>query len=113
MTIDSDDEDLPPPKVSRHAVSQNVDPEDAQLNAEFTFDLTGDPYVDILGDHSRDLVKTGSRPVSIFKSTLNVPFHHLFLPRNLSLSTTSSRDANCRRILGSVNETSNPRRRMN
>jgi len=65
MTIDSDDDDRPPPKGLRYAASQNVDPEDAQLNAEFTFDLNGDPYTDIIGEfHSRDIVKTGSGPVN-------------------------------------------------
>lgn len=67
MTIDSDEEDdiiLPPSKVSKSAKSQKADPEDAQLNADFTFDLAGDPYAEILGGSNlHDLVKKGSRPV--------------------------------------------------
>ncbi|KIM85227.1 hypothetical protein PILCRDRAFT_5570 [Piloderma croceum F 1598] len=66
MTIGSDDEERPPSKGLRYAASQNLDPEDAQLNTEFTFDLNGDPYTDIISEfHSRDLVKTGSRPEPI------------------------------------------------
>jgi ATP-dependent RNA helicase DDX27 len=79
MTIDSDDDERLPPKGLRYAASQNLDPEDAQLDAEFTFDLNGDPYTDIIGEfHSRDLVKTGSRPVSTFMSTYNAPIHQFF-----------------------------------
>jgi ATP-dependent RNA helicase DDX27 len=67
MTMDSDEEQpLTSFKESKSRKSQNVDPEDAQLNADFTFDLAGDPYADILGEQNlRDLVKKGSRPVRL------------------------------------------------
>lgn len=59
FTIDSDvEEDIAvKPKASE------------ELNPDFTFDLTGDPYADLLdgdyGQGSADVVKSGSRPVSI------------------------------------------------
>lgn len=67
MTMDSDDEQPPAPKLEKPGRSQNksVDPEDAQLNTDFSFDLAGDPYADATGgDNLHDLVKKGSRPVS-------------------------------------------------
>jgi ATP-dependent RNA helicase DDX27 len=70
MTIDSDNEDLSPPKVLKSATrrSRSVDLEDAQLNTEFTFDFAGESYVDIMDESNlRDLVKSGSRPVSKFE----------------------------------------------
>jgi hypothetical protein len=113
MTINSDDEERPLPKGLRYAASQNVDPEDAQLNTEFTFDLNGDPYTDMIGEfYSHDLVKTGSRPVSIMILTYNAPIHRFLLSRNQYLLTISSRDANCLRILGSANEIPKSRQRM-
>ena len=58
MTIDSDDEQSPPSR------SMKVDPEDSQLNTEFSFDF-GDPYADAIGcGNLNDLVKKGSKPVS-------------------------------------------------
>lgn len=68
MTIDSDEEDtpLPLPKTSKSAKPQKIDNEDAQLNADFTFDLTGDPYADMIsGSNLQDVVKKGSRPVCV------------------------------------------------
>lgn len=65
MTIDSDEEQIPSPKVSRSVKSQNLESGDEQLNADFTFDLAGDPYVNVVGESNlQDLVKKGSRPVS-------------------------------------------------
>ncbi|KAI0348024.1 DEAD-domain-containing protein [Trametopsis cervina] len=64
MTIDSDDEEALPVKQPK-----NKDPvaEDAQLNPDFVFDLSGDPYADLLGDASgpQDYVKKGSKPEPI------------------------------------------------
>ncbi|KAF8922538.1 DEAD-domain-containing protein [Mucidula mucida] len=58
LTIDSDaEDDAIQPFASK---SQTED-----LNPEFTFDLTGDPYADILDNNANDAgdyVKTGSRP---------------------------------------------------
>lgn len=61
MTIDSDTEDYPPQKPTR-----NSKPEAEDLNPEFIFDVSGDPYVDIPDDHIElvDSVKKGSKPVS-------------------------------------------------
>jgi hypothetical protein len=104
MTIDSDDEDLSPSRVLPSAKPRSVDPPDPQLNAEFTFDLVGDPYADILSESNlHDLVKKGSRPVStfnvvVFQSTI------FMYARNQSPSTTSSRGANYLHRLGSANE---------
>ena len=66
MTIDSDEEDipLPLPKTSKPTKLQKADTEDAQLNADFIFDLSGDPYADMIGGSNlHDFVKKGSRPV--------------------------------------------------
>lgn len=63
MTLDSDGEDTIP---SRAATSKEAPTtEDAQLNPDFVFDLSGDPYADLLGDtlDIQDLVKSGSKPV--------------------------------------------------
>jgi ATP-dependent RNA helicase DDX27 len=62
MTIDSDDEEKVPKKISKD--KEVVD--DAQLNPDFVFDLSGDPYGDLLGDTSgpQDYVTKGSKPVS-------------------------------------------------
>ena len=60
MTIESDDEGV------ANKSSKSKDPvEDAQLNPEFTFDLSADPYTDFLDGTSniQDLVKEGSKPV--------------------------------------------------
>ena len=62
MTIDSDDEDtLHKPSKTKDVV------EDAQLDPNFVFDLSGDPYNDFLNDHLdvQDLVKKGSKPVRL------------------------------------------------
>ncbi|KAJ7783807.1 DEAD-domain-containing protein [Mycena maculata] len=58
LTINSDvEEDLPPPKSK----------DDAVLNPEFVFDLSGDPYADILGQQTalHDVVKGGTKPEPI------------------------------------------------
>ncbi|KAJ6575136.1 P-loop containing nucleoside triphosphate hydrolase protein [Mycena capillaripes] len=58
LTIDSDVEDNLPPVKSK---------DDADLNPEFVFDLSGDPYADIL-DHqtaTHDLVRGGTKPEPI------------------------------------------------
>ena len=60
MTINSDDEDIP----TKSSKSKDL-PEDTQLNPDFTFDLHGDPYADLLGNTEdiEDMVKTGTKPV--------------------------------------------------
>lgn len=81
-TIESDDEQpLTTLKDTKCNKSQDAaDLEDAQLNAEFTFDLAADPYADILGGHSlHDFVKKGSRPVS-FRLRTAIQSTEFFLP---------------------------------
>ena len=59
MTIDSDTEDIP---------NENLPPKtkDDSLNPNFTFDLSGDPYSDLLEVHKDgpDILK-GTKPVRI------------------------------------------------
>ena len=59
MTIDSDDE-AGPVKTSK---SKDV-AEEAQLNPDFVFDLSGDPYNEFLGESNlQDFVKKGTKSV--------------------------------------------------
>jgi len=63
MTIDSDTEDAPIPSGSKSSKTEPAD--DAKLDPDFVFDLTGDPYIDLTNNSIglQDLVKTGSKPV--------------------------------------------------
>ena len=56
MTIESDSEDTP--------ITQKVH-EDAQLNPDFTFDASGDPYIDLLEEHQTgaDVLAKGTKLV--------------------------------------------------
>ncbi|KAJ8084045.1 nucleolar DEAD-box protein required for synthesis of 60S ribosomal subunit [Marasmius tenuissimus] len=60
MTIDSDSEDTP--------ITQKAN-EDAQLNLDFTFDASGDPYTDLLDDRQTgtDVLAKGTKlePISV------------------------------------------------
>ncbi|KAI0068359.1 DEAD-domain-containing protein [Artomyces pyxidatus] len=62
MTLDSDVEE-PPSEPAKKSKRFNID-EEAQLDPAFTFDLSGDPYQDLLDGASElvDLVKKGSKP---------------------------------------------------
>jgi ATP-dependent RNA helicase DDX27 len=65
MTIDSDCDDFPPP-VLADTPTMKSNTEDGDLNPEFTFDISGDPYIDAIG-YDADLeapVQKGSKPVS-------------------------------------------------
>ncbi|KAI0094910.1 P-loop containing nucleoside triphosphate hydrolase protein [Irpex rosettiformis] len=62
MTIDSDDDE-----AASKRPSKTKDVEDAQLDPDFVFDLSGDPYADLLGNTTepQDYVKKGSKPEPI------------------------------------------------
>ena len=63
MTIDSDTEDVPIPSGSTSSKKEPAD--DAKLDLDFVFDLSGDPYIDLTSKSIglQDLVKAGSKPV--------------------------------------------------
>ena len=63
MTIDSDTEDVPIPSGSKSSKKEPAD--DAKLDLDFVFDLSGDPYIDLTNKSNglQDLVKAGSKPV--------------------------------------------------
>ncbi|VDB99617.1 unnamed protein product [Peniophora sp. CBMAI 1063] len=65
MTIDSDDEGTSP--LAKPAVPKSSKAEDVQLDPEFTFDFSGDPYADLTGGMADvdDFVKEGSKPAPI------------------------------------------------
>jgi ATP-dependent RNA helicase DDX27 len=65
MTIDSDSDDFLPPVVAS-TPTVKFDTEDGDLNPEFTFDISGDPYIDaIVYDADFEApVQKGSKPVS-------------------------------------------------
>ena len=73
MTIDSDTEDIPQPSSSKARKSAASGPtEDAQLDPDVVFDLTGDPYNELLGGSVdvEDLVKSGSKPVHLLSPSI-------------------------------------------
>lgn len=87
MTIDSDEEeDSTKPTKSKELV------DDTQLNPDFTFDLHGDPYIDLLED-TNDIVKTGSKPVSA--DTITLYMIHDNGSSGRFLSTTSLNAGDC------------------
>lgn len=69
MTLDSDVEEEPPAITQASGKSAKkqkaLGDEDAQLDPNFVFDLSGDPYNDFLDSRTDvgDLVKKGSKPV--------------------------------------------------
>ncbi|TFY71055.1 hypothetical protein EVG20_g1953 [Dentipellis fragilis] len=66
MTIDSDDE-VSEPVVKTGKSSKRGEPEDAQLNPDLAFDLSGDPYTDLLfeAEAAPDVIQSGTKPVPI------------------------------------------------
>ena len=76
MTIDSDVEEelVSKPHKANRGKSQPVDTEEALLNPEFSFDLTGDTYADILDSQNylRGPVKTGLKPVGYFPVVVEI-----------------------------------------
>ena len=69
MTIDSDDE-ASAPVIAKPSAGKSSKTEDVQLDPEFTFDFSGDPYADLAGGMGDvdDFVKKGSKPVRDFTS---------------------------------------------
>lgn len=79
MTIESDDEAGPVKSSKAKDIA-----EEAQLNPDFIFDLSGDPYDEFLGESNvQDYVKKGSKSASsctssVYKNIANVaPGTHL------------------------------------
>ena len=70
MTMDSDGEEAPPLPSAKPSKTKakTTEPEDAQLNLEFSFNLAEDPYMDAFGQSEDvdDLVQNGSKPVRTF-----------------------------------------------
>lgn len=67
MTLDSEEESSSNAiRHSKHSSAKEVD--DALLDPAFTFDMSGDPYTDLIHGEAdfADLVKSGSRPVRSF-----------------------------------------------
>ncbi|KAG5635096.1 nucleolar DEAD-box protein required for synthesis of 60S ribosomal subunit [Sphagnurus paluster] len=64
MTLDSDSEEYVPPKSSKNSKPEM---DDANLNPEFVFDVSGDPYLDFIGKNTEmaDFVKKGTKPEPI------------------------------------------------
>ena len=70
MTLDSDEESPSDTiRISKHSVSKDAD--EALLDPAFTFDMSGDPYIDLIhgGTDFADLVKSGSKPVRLFSAS--------------------------------------------
>ena len=68
MTLDSEDEESPSDTVKRPKKSSSKQADEPQLDPAFTFDMSGDPYADLLhgGANFVDFVKSGSKPVRSF-----------------------------------------------
>ena len=66
MTLGSDEES-PSDVIERSTNSKSKHAEEAQLDPAFTFDISGDPYSDLLhgGTNFADVVKSGSKPVRL------------------------------------------------
>ena len=67
MTLDSEEESSPDAiRPSQNSSAKEAD--EALLDPAFTFDMSGDPYTDLIqgGADFADLVKSGSRPVRSF-----------------------------------------------
>ncbi len=70
MTLDSEEESPSDPiRPSKHSSSKEAD--EALLDPAFTFDMSGDPYKDLIHGEAdfADLVKSGSKPVRSFGSS--------------------------------------------
>lgn len=82
MTIDSDSEESIIPNIIITKTTKQ-ETEHASLNPDFIFDVSGDPYTDMVEDHANlvDFVKKGTKPVRLtFKSLYNT--EHELLIRN-------------------------------
>jgi len=67
MTLDSEDEASPSDAFKRSKNSSVKEADEPQLDPAFTFDMSGDPYTDLLhGANFVDVVKSGSKPVRSF-----------------------------------------------
>lgn len=71
MTLDSEDEESPSDAFKRSKKSTAKEADEPQLDPEFTFDMSGDPYTDLLhgGANFVDVVISGSKPVRSFDAS--------------------------------------------
>jgi len=76
MTLDSEEES-PSDTIGRSKHSSAKEADEALLDPAFTFDMSGDPYADLLhgGTDFADVVKSGSKPVR----SLNSPSFSLYI----------------------------------
>ena len=70
MTLDSDEES-PFEAVTHPKFSGSKVVDDAQLDPALTFDISGDPYSDLLHgvENYTDIVKSGSKPVRLISAS--------------------------------------------
>lgn len=87
MTIDSDDDE---PDIKQAPKSKANEAEAVQLDLDFVFDPSGDPYSDVLEARVdlKDFIKTGSRPVRIYSP-------HVSTLQKVAIGTNFSRRYNC------------------
>ena len=76
MTLDSEDEESPSDATKRPKKSSAKEADEPQLDPAFTFDMSGDPYADLLhgGANFVDVVKSGSKPVRSFDPSTHSPY---------------------------------------
>lgn len=76
MTVDSDVEDL----TSTLSPVGSLREDDANLDPDFVFNVSGDPYVDFSTKamEVEDLVKPGSKPVRFFFSNFHSDLYNWF-----------------------------------
>jgi ATP-dependent RNA helicase DDX27 len=70
MTLDSEEES-PSDAITLSKHPNSKEAEEALLDPAFTFDMSGDPYTDLIqgGTDFADLVKSGSKPVCSFRAS--------------------------------------------
>lgn len=84
MTLDSEEES-PPDTIRPSKQSSAKEADEALLDPAFTFDMSGDPYIDLVhgGADFADLVKSGSKPVRLFCVLSSCSLNTVWLGSNL------------------------------